>query len=275
MKQYAKRYIKEVPISLAIRELNRLLAFEKIKDEFNLRDLHPILDVGCGDGFWWSLQPEYNPNEIYGIDISEALVKKAREHIHSELCDISLEEPFPTNKFPLIVGNCSLEHVKDIRSALNNMYRAAEKNGSKLILIVPSVDWAYQGYIQNFLLNHFPRLAMAISGALNGFFQHWHLYDASVWSMLLNQTGWEVKNIYGLGNKKSEFLFRLFLPFSFFGFIFKSIFRIYPNKFYHLIPDIIFSPIYKLLGWALKNPIVSVEDKSAYEFIIVAEKYDK
>ena len=32
-----------------------------------------------------------------------------------------------------------------------------------------------------------PRVAMALSGALNGFFQHWHLYDEKVWRRLLEQ----------------------------------------------------------------------------------------
>jgi len=75
-----------------------------------------------------------------------------------------------------------------------------------------------------------------------------------------------------LGNKKSEFLFRLFLPFAFIGFIFKSITGFYPNKLFKIVPKFLLQPIIILMEWALKNPIVDKNDSSAYELIIVAEK---
>tara|TARA_B100000519_G_C14253812_1_gene443941 strand:- start:1424 stop:2269 length:846 start_codon:yes stop_codon:yes gene_type:complete len=265
-------YIRNVPISLAIRELNRLLAFKDIKKNYGLTNLNPILDVGCGDGFWWQLQPEHGRDNIFGIDISDTLVKEANKYINAELCDISKDWPFKNRDFPLIVGNCSLEHVEDISTALTNIHKSATQKSCTLILIVPTVHWAYQGYTQQFLLRKFPRIAMAISGLLNGFFQHWHLYDYSVWEIVLQKTGWRVIDGFGLGNKKSEFLFRLFLPFAFIGFIFKSIIGFYPNKLFKIVPKFLLQPIIILMEWALKNPIVDKNDSSAYELIIVAEK---
>ena len=232
-------YIRTVPVSLAIRELNRLLAFKDIKKSYGFNNLHPILDVGCGDGFWWQLQPEHESENIFGIDISDTLVKEANKYINAEFCDISKNRPFKDRNFPLIVGNCSLEHVENISTALKNIHKSAAQKRCNLILIVPTVHWAYQGYTQQFLLRKFPRIAMAISGALNGFFQHWHVYDYSVWEIVLQKTGWRVIDGFGLGNKKSEFLFRLFLPFAFIGFIFKSIIGFYPNKLFNFVPKIL------------------------------------
>ena len=90
--------------------------------------------------------------------------------------------------------------------------------------------------------------------------------------MVLQKTGWRVIDGYGLGNKKSEFLFRLFLPLAFIVFIFKSIIGFYPSNLFKFVPKFLLQPIILLMKWALKNPIVDKNDSSAYELIIVAEK---
>src|SRR6185369_14578255 len=160
----------------------------------------PVLDVGCGDGFWWMLR-DRDRREVYGIDISAGEIAQAQTRIHAALSDVSQERPFPDTEFAEIIGNCSLEHVPDIDAALSNLRRAAAPGG-RLLMFVPTPRWAYQGRLQSWLLGRAPRVAMSLSGALNGFFQHWHLYDEKVWRRLLEQHGWHVKHTYGLGSAR-------------------------------------------------------------------------
>lgn len=226
-----------------------------------------ILDVGCGDGFWWS---ELDPGcEVFGIDISTAEVARARARITAEVCDVSRERPFPGNQFSEIVGNCSLEHVRDIYSALSNI-RAAAANDARLVLFVPARDWAYQGVTQGFLLKRAPRLAMLVSGAMNGFFQHWHLYDVSVWKRLLEASGFSVVRSFGLGSPRSELLFRLFLPEGLVEFAARSVVGQYPCRLLQYLPGKALLPLERLLEWALSDPIVEVDAPTAYEYVIVA-----
>ena len=112
---------------------------------------------------------------------------------------------------------------------------------------------------------------MALSGALNGFFQHWHLYDEKVWRRLLEQHGWRVKHCYGLGSARSEFLFRLAMPPAFVQFLAKSMTGFYPAKLARLVPDAALAPLARLVRWAVSDPIVPVDSPHAYEYVLVAE----
>lgn len=261
--RWALAYLRHAPLSLSLREINRLVAFQSVAGGRG-----PVLDVGCGDGFWWTVRED--DREIYGIDISASEIAQARERINAELTDVSKETPFAGTKFEEIIGNCSLEHVPDIDAALSNLRRAASDK-ARLLMFVPTPRWAYQGVTQSYLLKRAPRVAMAMSGALNGFFQHWHLYDAKVWQRLLEQNGWRVRTTHGLGSARSEFLFRLFLPPAFVEFALKKVTGFYPSRLARIMPDSLIRPLAKLVRWAVSDPIVPVDSPHAYEYLIIAD----
>jgi SAM-dependent methyltransferase len=267
--RWALAYLRHAPLSLSLREINRLVAFHA----FQLRQPKhgPVLDVGCGDGFWWTVREDERQKneEVYGIDISASEIAQARERIHAELTDVSRETPFRGTKFEEIIGNCSLEHVPDIDAALSNLRKAASDH-ARLLMFVPTPRWAYQGNTQKLLLKYAPRVAMSVSGALNGFFQHWHLYDAKVWQRLLEQNGWRVETTVGLGSARSEFLFRAFLPPAFVEFVIKKVTGFYPSRLARIVPDSVLAPFAKLVRWAVSDPIVPADSPHAYEYLIVA-----
>ena len=266
IERWVYAYLRHAPLSLALREINRLIAIESMASGRS-----PVLDVGCGDGFWWTLRDhDRDRREVYGIDISAGEIAQAKRRIHAALGDVSRERPFPDTSFEEIIGNCSLEHVPDIDAALSNLRHAAAP-GARLLMFVPTPRWALQGRSQQWLLAHVPRVAMAIAGALNGFFQHWHLYDAKVWTRLLAQNGWRVRAVYGLGSARSEFLFRLFLPPAFVGFLVKKLTGFYPARLARFVPSALLAPQARLVRWAVSDPLVPADSPTAYEYLIVAE----
>lgn len=263
LRRWIYAYLRHAPISLTLREINRLIAIEAMAPARG-----PILDVGCGDGFWWTLRSP--DGEVYGIDIAAAEVAQAQRRITAALGDVSRERPFPGTDFAQIIGNCSLEHVPDIDAALSNLRRAAAP-GARLLMFVPTPRWALQGHAQQWLLARFPRIAMSVAGALNGFFQHWHLYDAKVWTRLLAQNGWRVTATHGLGSARSELLFRLFMPPALGSFLVKKLTGFYPARLARWLPDPALAPAARLVAWALSDPIVPAGSPTAYEYLIVAE----
>lgn len=267
LRAWARAYLRQAPLSLCLRELNRLIAIQHA--EAGAPALSPVLDVGCGDGFWWTLR-KVDGRDVYGIDISEREVGQAVTRIHAAVSDVSREVPFAPLRFKQIIGNCSLEHVPDIDGALRNL-RAAAAPDARLVMFVPTPSWAYQGLMQGTLLRHAPRLAMMISGMFNGFFQHWHLYDEAVWRHLLERTGWRVREVQGLGSKRSEFMFRLFLIPALGQFLVKSVTGTYPARLYRYLPKAALSPLVKLMEWALTDPLVPSDSASAYEYMIIAD----
>jgi len=264
IERWAYEYLRHAPLSLTLREIHRLVAIEAVSSAQG-----PVLDVGCGDGFWWTLR-DHDDREVYGIDISAREIAQARTRIKAELTDVSRAQPFPDTRFQQIIGNCSLEHVPDIDGALENLHKAAAP-GARLVMFVPTPRWAYQGRLQSWLLAHAPRIAMSLSGALNGFFQHWHLYDAKVWSRLLAQHGWKVRAIYGMGSSRSEFLYRLFMPPAFAEFLVKQVTGVYPSRLTRFVPKAVLAPFARLVRWAVADPLVSPDSPTAYEYMIIAE----
>jgi SAM-dependent methyltransferase len=266
LRRWVRAYLRHAPLSLAIRELNRLIAIHRIEGaDAALRD--PVLDVGCGDGFWWSVRGT-GGRRVLGIDVSAPEVKSARGHIDAVVADVA-ERPPSGGPYRQIIGNCSLEHVRAIDSALKNL-RAVAADDAQLVMFVPAPQWAYQGVSQSWLLARMPRVAMSIAGALNGFFQHWHLYELPVWQQLLAQNGWKVRGAWGVGSARSEFLFRLFLPASFAGFLVKQIVGVYPERALAAVPDRALAPLEALATWALASPIGPAGSAHAYEYAILA-----
>ena len=264
IERWALAYLRHAPLSLTLREINRLIAIESVASGKG-----PILDVGCGDGFWWTLR-DGGGREVYGIDISAREIAQAKTRITAELTDVSETQAFPGTKFEEIIGNCSLEHVPDIDGALSNLRKSASPTG-RLVMFVPTPRWAYQGRLQSWLLKKAPRVAMTVSGAMNGFFQHWHLYDEKVWTRLLAQNGWKVKAVFGLGSSRSEFLFRLFMPPAYAEFVIKKLTGFYPSKLARYIPDRALAPLAKLVRWAVTDPLVPASSPTAYEYLIIAD----
>jgi SAM-dependent methyltransferase len=263
IESWVRAYLGHAPVSLVLREVNRLIAFAALASGRG-----PVLDVGCGDGFWWTVRPD--PREVYGVDISTMEIDQARARIHAELCDVSADVPFRGTRFGEIIGNCSLEHIPDIDAALANLRAAAAPDG-RLLMFVPTPRWAYQGRTQSALLARAPRVAMSLAGALNGFFQHWHLYDEKVWARLLAQNGWRVRAAYGLGSARSEFLFRLFMPPAFAGFLVKQLTGVYPARLLRALPEPVTAPLVALVTQAVRDPIVAADAPTAYEYMIVAD----
>ena len=136
---------------------------------------------------------------------------------------------------------------------------------------MPTPRWAYQGRLQTWLVRRAPRVAMSLAGALNGFFQHWHLYDVKVWTALLAQNGWRVRASYGLGSARSEFLFRAFLPPAFLAFVAKKVTGFYPSKLARFLPRAALAPAVRLVRWAVSDPLVPVDSPTAYEYLLVAD----
>jgi SAM-dependent methyltransferase len=266
--QSIPRYLAHAPLALGLRELNRLVALRWMEATYGRLE-GPVLDVGCGDGFWWTFL-DRSGREVYGVDIATREVEQARSTLdHVERSDVSVQPPFEGVSFRGIIGNCSLEHVPDVDGALRNLRRSAAP-AARLVLFVPTPTWAIQGRTQRFLMRRLPRLGMAFAGALNGFFQHWHVYDHRVWASILRANGWRVESVHGLGGNRSEFLFRLFLPSGFLSFLVKTATGYYPNRLIRHLPKALLVPFTAIIRRALSTPVVGAEDRAAYEYIIVA-----
>jgi SAM-dependent methyltransferase len=269
------KYLNWAPISLAIREVSRIKALNLIDRKYNIFKTDSILDVGCGDGKWWTYFLSHKIKNIHGIDISDKEINLAKNYISSQCLDITSSEflnKISIKKFDLIIGNCSIEHIYSLDKALKNIISVLENDGY-FILMVPTPYWAFKGKSAEFLHRISPRLSMSFSGLINGFFQHWHLYNHHIWKSLLINFGFKVENIYGIGNRRSEFIFRLGLPTAFFSFIFKSLTGKYMNFFlFPFIPKYLQKKVGNILDKSLDEELLTPDAKDIFEYMIVCRK---
>jgi SAM-dependent methyltransferase len=258
-----------------VREVSRINAIELLNKQFDIFKAHSILDVGCGDGQWWKNVLPEQLNKVYGIDISASEIELAKQVIKAKCLDVTNPDflsEISNQQFDLIIGNCSMEHIYHIDKALLNIEKALSANGV-FILFVPTPYWAFKGKTLGLLHRVSPRLSMMYSGMINGFFQHWHLYHYQIWISLLNNFGFKKVEPFGLGNQKSDFLFRLFLPTSFISFIVKALTGKYLNYYVSkFLPEASSRWKSRLILNSLDNSLRPANANDIFEYILVCKK---
>lgn len=217
-------YLQRVPLSLAVRSTMRVMGLSR-----RIPENSQVLDVGCGDGCFGKLFPKQAGLTIDGLDLSVTELKLAEQtgsYRNLQAVDISTFQP--QRRYDVVIGNCSMEHVPNIHQALSNIRGALNPDG-RLLLSVPAFGWARTLSLVAWTERRSTRLGMAMAGALDGFFQHHHLYGHQTWKAVLEANGYEVRALQGLGGQKLNALFERGLPPAFLEFLFKAAFQRYPK----------------------------------------------
>lgn len=233
-----KALLQYLPISLAVHELMRMRALAEFG---TLRT--PLLDVGCGDGLFWEVLTRdlrsgksSGVEGLVGIDINAHELKLASVRLSPlggevREFDISADGSHAglgERSFATVIANCSLEHVPKLELALANIRRQMTPDG-ELFLFVPSPRWSDTYVLKKLLRKINARLAGTYGGMWDGFYQHHHLYPGNVWIYLLRANGFEPE-VRAIGSKHANVLRELWLPPAFLSFLYKCLFKRYPER---------------------------------------------
>lgn len=103
-----------------------------------------VLDVGCGTGNF-SIKLAKMGCKVVGIDVSEEMLKKAREKVKAEGLDIEFHEMdiydlnFEDNSFDAVFSMAAFEFIEYPEKAIDELFRVA-KNDSEILIGTISRD---------------------------------------------------------------------------------------------------------------------------------------
>ncbi len=184
---FFRHYLDSTPIAMAFWRSAECYRFSKEK----LR--HPVLDVGCGDGFL--VKVAFGERLEAGIDLDPEEVERAVQSgsYQKALCASATDLPFPAKSFQTVISNCVLEHIPDIDTTLREIRRVL-KPGGRLLFTVPSECYTNGSFFRGLLTGMgFAGLGKLYIDRLNGLFRHHHVDDAKTWKKRLGKAGFKME----------------------------------------------------------------------------------
>jgi SAM-dependent methyltransferase len=224
---------------------------------------HPVLDLGCGDGFF--AETVFGHLET-GIDLDAGEVGRAvkRGAYDQALVVSATDMPFKKNSYNTVISNCVMEHIPDIDKVLSEVKRVL-KPGGRLITTVPSELWdndsIYQKLFKAVGLN---KGAQWYNRVCNKVSKHYHVNDLEVWKKRFKKAGLKLETAEYIVPMRSYHAFeRWFLP-AIPSKLWKALF-----KRWTLLPRF-WAPAY--YNWLFKDLLSKSDNSKGAGYYLVAKK---
>lgn len=162
MKNIQEIFYDEKECPKAFRNEDKFPRIKLIRKYLNLsikkdKKRSKILDIGCANG---EMCKDFTEKaNIYGIDISKILLKKAEKNGYKTI-QLDLEKsrlPFKDSDFDVVVSGELIEHIVNTDWLMAEINRVLKKRG-KLIVSVPNVN-QWIGYIMMAIFDLPPRFS--------------------------------------------------------------------------------------------------------------------
>ncbi len=117
-----------------------------------------ILDIGCGEGDVLLQLSEMGYTSLYGVDLSDEAVKRAKEmnpKINFAVGDVE-QLPFDDEEFEVIVCSHSFHHYPNPMVAMKEIHRILQRGG-RLLLVENSTSFIRRFFINvSLVIRHHP-----------------------------------------------------------------------------------------------------------------------
>ncbi|WP_025784346.1 bifunctional 2-polyprenyl-6-hydroxyphenol methylase/3-demethylubiquinol 3-O-methyltransferase UbiG [Sporosarcina sp. D27] len=116
-----------------------------------------VLDLGCGFGWHCRYAREQQASSVVGVDISENMIKRARELTSDSLISYvksSIEDyAYSESKFDVVISSLAFHYIESFKSICANVYDSLSSGGSFVFSVEHPIftsrneqDWYYDEY---------------------------------------------------------------------------------------------------------------------------------
>jgi len=169
-----------------------------------------LIDLGCGDGeFTWRAAEKVGTSDVYGVDIVEENLTRARQRgIVTLGADLNRELPFGTGTVDVICASHVIEHLNDTDMFLKEVSRILKREGYSVIATPNLAAWHHIAFL---LLGKQPTIAEVSDMALVGTWSprgrwvarvgpaHRRIFTMGALTGLIEYYGLQVEKIVGSG----------------------------------------------------------------------------
>lgn len=130
LKTYLRSYLRDRPFFLSLIRAKEASLYASY-----LPLARPVLDVGCGDGFF--AKTVFGSLDV-GLDLAGSRMDEARRRrVYRKLVSYDGRHmPFRANSFQTVISNCVLEHVDEVGAVVGEMYRVLRPGGEALVTVM-------------------------------------------------------------------------------------------------------------------------------------------
>lgn len=155
--------------------------------------VHPVLDIGCGDGHFASIA--YDEQLDVGLDPlwSDLIEAAVRRDVYKVVTQgDATRMPFPDGAFNTVVSNCVIEHIPDNEATLREISRVLRPGGT-FATTLPSEHYP-EFLLGSTLLREagLTSLSERYGDFFNNISHHYHVYPPEEWARRFDAVGLEV-----------------------------------------------------------------------------------
>lgn len=190
LQYFLKQYLKERPLFLSLMRVKEAQLYQKY-----LPLKHPILDFGCGDGFFAKVAFGINDKSTklieVGLDIPDSRIHEAvRQNVYGKIVTYDgVTFPYPKNYFATVISNCVLEHVEELGKVLSEIYRVLTPGGIFLATVATNLWEEY--LLGNLILGDIYKKLMRKKQA------HRNLLSYRQWQNIFIKNGFHIRQEVG------------------------------------------------------------------------------
>lgn len=180
---YLQKYLERRPLFLSLIRSKEAELYSRL-----LPLKSPVLDVGCGDGFF--AKTVFEKLDV-GLDLVDSRIKEAKAAgiYRKAVVYDGHKFPFPRKTFSTVISNCVFEHLPNLSEVLAEIYRVLNPGGEALVTVMAK-PWEEQ-MLGTLILGNFYQSYMRKKQ------QHYHLLTHHQWEKAFGQAGFAVKEKIG------------------------------------------------------------------------------